>query len=133
MSEFEKERKEHPKFTDVQVRQIVQDHRKLKAMGLDEQENTWRYRVQDPAKYDKFRVKQITTGVQITYARVKGSDRWEIQNYIFDKKLFKTPESVRQWLDKHLKSQISLLTDFKAWNEYRRRAINAYVEISTVR
>ena len=101
-------------------------------MGLDEQPNTWRYRVQDPDKYDKFRVKQITTGVQITYGRVKGSDRWEIQNYIFEKKFFKTSGIVKQWLDKHLKSQISLLTDFKAWNEYRRRCINAYVQISEV-
>ena len=109
------------------------DKRKLEAMELDEKPKTWRYGVQDPAKYDRFRVKQITDGVQITYGRIKGSDRWEIQNYIFDKKLFKTPESVRQWLDKHLKSQISLLTDFKAWNEYRRRAINAYVEISSVK
>jgi hypothetical protein len=78
-------------------------------------------------------VKEITTGVQMTYGRVKGSDRWEIQNYIFDKRLFKTRGIVKQWLDKHLKSQISLLTDFKAWNEYRRRAINAYVEMSSVR
>ena len=133
MTEFEKERKEHPKFTDEQIREIVQDHRKLKAMGLDEKENTWRYRVQDPGKYEKFRVKPITVGIQITYGKVKGSDRWEIQSYIFDKKAFKTPEAVKQWLDKHLKSQISLLTNFAAWNEYRRRCVNAYVEISTVR
>jgi hypothetical protein len=132
MSEFQKERKEHPKFTDEQIRQIVQDHRKLKAMGLDEKENTWRYRVQDPAKYDKFRVKQITQGVQITYARVKGSERWEIQNYIFDKKFFKTPESVRSWLQQHLKAQAISLLDRRAWNEYRRRSLQVFAEKATI-
>lgn len=50
MNEFEKERKEHPKFTDVQIRQIVQGHRKLEAMGLDEQAHTRRYRVQERAR-----------------------------------------------------------------------------------
>lgn len=100
--------------------------------GLDERENTFSYRVQDPAKYDRFRVKQITTGVQITYARVKNSDRWEIQNYIFDKKFFKTPESVRSWLQQHLKAQAISLLDRRAWNEYRRRSLQVFAEKATI-
>jgi hypothetical protein len=55
-----------------------------------------------------------------------------VQNYIFEKKLFKTREQVRKWLDQHLKAEIQTLLDFKAWNEYRRRVVNAYVQISNV-
>jgi hypothetical protein len=132
MSDFEKERKEHPGFTDKQIQQIVEDHKKLKAAGLDETDNTFRYRVQDPGKYDRFKVKPITNGVQITYARVKGTDRWEIQNYIFDKKRFTNAQAVRQWLEKHLKSEISYFLDFKAFNEYRRRATKAYIDNSSL-
>jgi len=100
--------------------------------GLDETENTFRYRVQDPEKFDKFRVKPITEGVKITLGRVKGTDRWEVQNYIFDKQRFKDAETVRKWLDQHLKSEIQTLLDFKAWNEFRKRMLRAYLAISRV-
>lgn len=92
----------------------------------------WRYTVADSDKFEKFRVKSIAAGVKITFGKVKGSSRWEVQKYMFDKTAFKTKEQVRKWLDKHLKSQIQTLLDFKAWNEYRRRAMNAYVQISSV-
>jgi hypothetical protein len=101
--------------------------------GLEEDKTVWRYRIEDPDKFERFRVKEIGSGgVKITVGKVKGSDRWEVQNYMFDKKRFKTREQVRNWLDKHLKSEIQMLLDFKAWNEYRRRAVNAYVQISRV-
>lgn len=131
--EFKKERKEHPDLTDEEITNLVKDHQRLQAAGLDETENSFRYRVADPGRFDKFRIKDITDGVQITYARVKGSDRWEIQNYIFSKDRFKTSAAVRQWLEKHLKSEISTFSDFKAWNEYRRRCINAYMQNSTLK
>jgi hypothetical protein len=133
MSEFEKERKEHPSFTDRQIRQIVEDHKRLKAMGVEEGSTVWRYRVQNPAKFDKFRVKDIGSGgVKITVGRVKGTNRWEIQNYIFERDRFKTAEQVRNWLDKYLKAEIRTLLDFKAWNEHRRRMVNAFLQISNV-
>jgi len=100
--------------------------------GLEKGETVWRYRVQDPNKFDKFRVKDITQGVKITLGRVKGSDRWEIQNYMFDKERFKKREQVQKWLDTHLKSEIRTLLDFKAWNEYRKRLLQAYLQISQV-
>ncbi|MEM1589808.1 MAG: hypothetical protein QW175_05270 [Candidatus Bathyarchaeia archaeon] len=100
--------------------------------GIDETPNTFRYRVQDPSKFDKFRVKEITRGVKITLGRVKGTNRWEIQNYIFDKERFKDRESVREWLEEHLKSEVKTLLDFRAWNEYRRRLLQAYLQISHV-
>jgi hypothetical protein len=101
--------------------------------GLEEGETIWRYRVQNPAKFDKMRVKDIGSGgVKITVGRVKGTNRWEIQNYMFEKQRFKTREQVRSWLDSHLKGQIQSLLDFKAWNEWRRRFVNAYVQISSV-
>jgi len=100
--------------------------------GLDEGQSIWRYRVADPAKFEKFRVKELGKGVKITLGKVKGADRWEIQNYMFDKTLFKTREQVRTWLDQHLKAEIQTLLDFKAWDEWRRRFVNAYVKISEV-
>jgi hypothetical protein len=100
--------------------------------GLEEGSTVFRYRVQDPGKFEKFRVKELGKGVKITLGKVKGSDRWEVQNYMFDRKLFKTREQVRKWLDQHLKGEIQTLLDFKAWNEYRRRLVNAYMQISNV-
>ena len=100
--------------------------------GLEEAETVWRYRVADPAKFEKFRVKELGKGVKITLGKVKGADRWEIQNYMFEKSLFKTREQVRKWLDEHLKAEIQTLLDFKAWDEWRRRFVNAYVKISQV-
>jgi hypothetical protein len=100
--------------------------------GIEETENTFRYRVQEPEKFDKFRVKPITEGVKITVGRVKGTNRWEVQNYIFDKKRFKDRESVKNWLEKHLKSEIQTLLDFKAWNEWRKRFLRAYLQISNI-
>ena len=101
--------------------------------GLEEAETVWRYRIADPGRFEKFRVKELGKGVKITVGKVKGSDRWEIQNYMFEKERFKTREQVRRWLDTHLKSEIQTLLDFRAWNEYRRRVVNAYVQISDVR
>jgi hypothetical protein len=101
--------------------------------GLEEAETVWRYRVQDPDKFDKFRVKEIGSGgVKITVGRIKGTNRWEVQNYIFEKQRFKTREQVRKWLDQHLKSEIKTLLDFKAWSEHRRQLINTYMQISKV-
>ncbi|MEM3789239.1 MAG: hypothetical protein QXN95_05175 [Candidatus Bathyarchaeia archaeon] len=100
--------------------------------GLEEGVTVWRYRVQDPEKFDKFRIKELGKGIKITLGKVKGTDRWEIQNYMFDKAVFKDRESVRKWLEQHLKSEIQLLLDFKAWNEYRKRLLQAYLQISRV-
>jgi hypothetical protein len=102
--------------------------------GLEEGETVWRYGVQNPAKFDKMRVKDIGRGgVKITFGRVKGNGCWEIQNYMFEEERFKTREQVRSWLDKHLKGQIQTLLDFKAGDEWRRRFVNAYVQISGVK
>jgi hypothetical protein len=100
--------------------------------GLEEANTVWRYRVRDPSGFEKFRIKELGKGVKITLGKVKGSDRWEIQNYMFDKERFKTREQVRRWLDEHLKAEIQTLLDFKAWNEWRRRFVNAYMQISNV-
>jgi len=100
--------------------------------GLEESATVWRYRVADPAKFQKFRVKELGKGVKITLGKVKGSDRWEIQNYMLQKTEFPNRENARKWLDQHLKAEIQTLLDFKAWNEWRRRFVNAYVKISEV-
>jgi len=102
--------------------------------GLEEDKTVWRFRVRDPADFDKFRVKELGNGVKITVGRIKNSQRWEVQNYMFQKtERFKTKEQVRKWLDEHLKAEIKTLLDFKAWNDWRRRFVNAYVQISEVK
>lgn len=100
--------------------------------GLDEGETVWRYRVQDPNKFDKMRVKELGKGVKIALGRIRGSNRWEIENYMFEKSSFRTREEVRKWLDSHLKSEIQSVLDFKAFDEWRRRFVNAYMNISKV-
>ena len=100
--------------------------------GLEESATVYRYRVRNPSEFEKFRVKELGKGVKITLGKVKGSNRWEIQNYMFEKTTFKDAQAVRKWLDQHLKAEIKTLLDFKAWNEYRRRLVNAYMEISEV-
>jgi hypothetical protein len=32
--------------------------------GLEEDKTVWRYRVQDPARFDKFRVKELGKGIK---------------------------------------------------------------------
>jgi hypothetical protein len=100
--------------------------------GLDEGTTVWRMRIKDPDRFDKFRVNEITEGVKITLGRVKGTHRWIIQNYMFDKQRFKTREQVNNWYEKHVKSEIHTAMDFNVWNEYRKMALQAYLEISHV-
>jgi hypothetical protein len=99
---------------------------------IEEDTNIWRVRVQDPSSMDKFRVKELGKGVKMTFGRIKGTRRWEVQNYMFEKGRFKTKKQVSMWLDQHLKAEIKTLLDFKAWNEFRRQAVNTYVQISQV-
>ena len=101
-------------------------------LGIEEDKNIWRYMVKDPSAFEKFRVKELGKGVKITLGKVKGSDRWEIQSYTFEKASFPDAKSVRRWLDQHLKAEIRTLLDFRAWDEWRRRFVNAYMEISNV-
>ncbi|MEM3788292.1 MAG: hypothetical protein QXN95_00285 [Candidatus Bathyarchaeia archaeon] len=100
--------------------------------GLEEGETVWRYRIQDPEKFDKFRVKELGKGVKITLGRVKGTDRWEIQNYMLEKKVFKTKEKARKWLEQHLRKEVKSMLDYKAWNEYRRRVLRAFLEVANL-
>ena len=82
--------------------------------GIEESKTVWRYHVADPSRFEKFRVKERGKGVKITLGKVRDSDRWEIQNYMFEKAFFPDARSVRRWLDQHLKAEIKTLLDFKA-------------------
>ena len=103
--------------------------------GIDEGPTVWRYRIKDPDAFDKFRVKELGKGVKITLGRVKGSTRWEVQNYMFEKTRFKTADQVRGWVEHHLKSAIDPNSplNYAVFNEYRRQALSAYLEISKVK
>jgi len=95
-------------------------------------EGTWTCVVHPREKFDKIHAKSFEKGVQTIMGRVKGTQRWEIQGFTFLKANFNTPEQCCAWLDSHLKGEIKTCLDFKAWNEYRRRAVNVYMQISHV-
>ncbi|MGA3191993.1 MAG: hypothetical protein ABSD73_05700 [Candidatus Bathyarchaeia archaeon] len=99
---------------------------------LGEDKTVWRYLVHDPNKFDKMRVDPIAQGVKTASGRVRGTERWEIQSYLFDKAHFKSSQEVMVWLDSYLKGKIQTLLDHKAWDEWRRRFVNAYMQISKV-
>ena len=101
--------------------------------GLQENTNAWIYCVSDSNRFEKTKLKELHPDVKLLYGKVKGFERWEIQEYIFSKQTFKAEEQVKTWLDTHMKNQIQTLLDFKTWNEYRRRVANAYMKISSVR
>jgi len=100
--------------------------------NITNEKGSWKCSVQPCEKFDKVHSKPITAGVQGIVGRVKGTGRWEIQGFSFSKANFKTAEDCRAWLDSHLKSEIQTLLDFKAWNEYRRRAMNAFLQVAEV-
>lgn len=99
---------------------------------LVESSDCWRYVILDGSRVDRVRVKKLEASVSVATGRVKGTSRWEIQGYIFAKGSFKSEAQVRAWLDKHFKAEIQTLLDFKAWDEWRRRFVNAYMQISSV-
>lgn len=68
--------------------------------GLDETENEFRWRLNDPGKYDQFRHKEIDTGVSIIYGKLKGQNKWEAQSLRFDKEKF-DKEQARKWIKDH--------------------------------
>lgn len=83
--------------------------------GIEESENEWRYRIEDPDKYDSdsfrrgpYPPKKPFAGVSAIWGCPKGS--WsggrcqvgmQLQALRFKKTVFKTREQVRAWLKKH--------------------------------
>ena len=96
--------------------------------GLEEAKTVWRYRIRDPADFSVFRVKELGKGVKITLGKIKNSQRWEIQNYLFEKESFKTREQVRSWIEGHLKGAIHTLLDFRAFGRVQAPSIECLHE-----
>ena|GEM_PF-743781 len=95
-------------------------------------EGFWTCVVQACEKFDKMHAKPLEKGVQVIMGRVKNTERWEIQGFNFLKGTFEKPEDCCVWLDSHLRGEIKTCLDFKAWNEYRRRAMNAFLQVAEV-
>lgn len=70
--------------------------------GLDETENTFRWRLQDPDLFDpdSFRTKNISTGISLVLGKKKGKTTMEAQSLMFDKSKF-NKEQARQWIKDH--------------------------------
>jgi hypothetical protein len=102
-------------------------------MPLEEGRTAWRYRFQPGERFDRFRLVDVdkrVPSVKATLGRVKGSNRWEIESYIFEKKLFRSAEQVRTWIQRHVRKEAKSLLDYETFNEQRRRLIRAYLENS---
>jgi HK97 family phage prohead protease len=70
--------------------------------GIEETENEFRYRVNNPELYDRIRRQEITKGVSILWGRRKDNHKqWEIQAIRFDKAVFKTKAEVEKWIKDH--------------------------------
>lgn len=70
--------------------------------GLDETENEYRWRLQDPGLFqkDSFRRKNITSGVSLIVGRKKGKTTTEAQAIRFDKDKFSKSEALK-WVKDH--------------------------------
>ena len=77
-------------------------------------------------------LKSLVRELRLRLGRLRVQIVGEIQDYMFEKAAFPNAQSVRKWLDQHLKTEIKTLLDFRAWDEWRRRFMNAYMEISEV-
>lgn len=71
--------------------------------GWDETENSFRYRVKDPEKFQdgSFRTIDITDGVKAVIGRLKGEKTTTVQSVIFSKDKFKTLDKAKKWLNEH--------------------------------
>ncbi len=100
--------------------------------GIDEDKVVWRYCFRSMAEFDKLKVNDVERGVKVTLGRFKGTYRWGILNFIFEKKLFKSREQISGWIERHVKTEARTAMNFRVWNEYRKMALAAYLEASKI-
>jgi len=87
--------------------------------GIEEKENTWRYRVRDPGLFEDFRTKETNGGVSFVFGKYKGKDEWAIQSIVFHKDKFPTRDSVSKWLHDHtVKEQAQAFDEAKNASSY---------------
>jgi hypothetical protein len=82
---------------------------------------------------ERSKLKPLVAGVQVMFCRFRGSSRWEIQAFLFDKRSFKSRAEAKVFLDRHFKSEISSLLDYSTFNEKRRRLLNAWMKASELK
>jgi hypothetical protein len=91
--------------------------------GIEETENTYRVRQEDPDKYEKFRVKEVADGIKFVFGKLKGKDKWEVQSIIFDKDKF-DKEKVKKWIKEHGFKLQAMKEQFDRWckeEEFREK------------
>ncbi|MGD0204146.1 MAG: hypothetical protein ABSC20_09620 [Candidatus Bathyarchaeia archaeon] len=99
---------------------------------IDEDKSVWRYRYRSITEFDKLKVNDVERGVKVTLGRFKGTYRWGILNFIFEKERFKTCEQISGWIEQHVKTETRTAMDHKVWNEYRKMLFQLYMEISHI-
>jgi len=103
-------------------------------IGFSETQDTIKYTVLESSReLERSKLKPLTAGVQVMFCRFRGSSRWEIQAFLFDKAVFKSQQEARAFLDKHFRAEISSLLDYRAFNEKRRRLLNAWMKTSELK
>jgi len=86
--------------------------------GLDEQENEFRWRLKEPDLFDRFRRKEIDTGVAIVLGHNKNTGDWEAQALRFAKPKFDA-EKARKWIKDHKGS-------FEEWEDKEKKYTELY-------
>ncbi|MCW3996297.1 MAG: hypothetical protein NWE98_09170 [Candidatus Bathyarchaeota archaeon] len=103
-------------------------------IGFSESDQSIRFTVLESSReLERSKLKPLTAGVQVMFCRFRGCQRWEIQAFLFDKAVFKNQQEARTFLDKHFKTEISSLLDYRAFNEKRRRLLNAWMKASELK
>jgi len=103
-------------------------------IGFSENQNTIKYTVLESSReLERSKLKPLVAGVQVMFCRFRGSQRWEIQAFLFDKSVFKSRTDAKAFLDKHFKTEISSLLDYSTFSEKRRRLLNAWMKASELK
>ncbi|MGD6810857.1 MAG: hypothetical protein ACQCN3_14260 [Candidatus Bathyarchaeia archaeon] len=103
-------------------------------IGFSETQDSIRFTVLESSReLERSKLKPLVAGVQVMFCRFRGSSRWEIQAFFFDKAVFKSRAQAKAFLDRHFKSEISSLLDYSAFNEKRRRLLNAWMKASELK
>ena len=103
-------------------------------VGFSENQQTIKYTVLESSlELERSKLKPLAAGIQVMFCRFRGSRRWEIQAFLFDKRIIKNQTEAKAALNRHLKSEISSLLDYSTFTEKRRRLLNAWMKSSELK
>ena len=97
------------------------------------EKNSIKLTAQEAEVFERFQApKPLMAGLSVVFGKVKGTRRWEVYAFLFDRTRFSTISQAQVFADKFLKAEIHTLIDYNSFTESRRRWLNAYLQISSV-